>query len=127
MQTNESNTILEVRAKDWGDPVMTHARIAQVWSGILDTEVTPHQVALMMTGLKLVRASINPDNEDSLVDAGAYVEIGKRVMIQELDTPIPFVPQDPADVVTRLDLRGAQILPGGNSIHGTDLDHRKHR
>lgn len=119
MQTNESNTILEVRAKDWGDPVITHTRIAQVWSGILDTEVTPHQVALMMSGLKLVRASINPDNEDSLVDAGAYVEIGKRIMVQELDTPIPYVPQDPSDIARPADLHVLRVDPS--------FDARKHQ
>lgn len=116
MQTNESNTILEVRAKDWGDPVITHARIAQVWSGILDTEVTAHQVALMMTGLKLVRASINPENDDSLVDAGAYVEIGKRVMHEELNAPVPYLPpQDPADIVTREDLHVLRVDPSFDS------------
>lgn len=78
--SDSTNELLEQRESNWGHPVDTHARIAQVWSGILGYEVTAHQVTLCMTGLKMVRASINPDDPDSLDDAAGYVEIGKRVM-----------------------------------------------
>lgn len=69
------NSILEERQKDWGNPVDTHRRIARVWSGILNYHITAHQVALMMAGLKLVRADLNPGDADSYVDARAYVRI----------------------------------------------------
>ena len=65
---------------DWGNATATHMRIALVWSGILNTDITPHQVALCMTGLKLVRADLSPHNPDSLDDAAAYVRIGQDIV-----------------------------------------------
>ena len=64
--------LLAQRGQQWGDAIGTHVRIAQVWTGILDHKVEPVQVALMMEGLKLVRASINPDDPDSFHDAQGY-------------------------------------------------------
>ena len=71
--------LLEQRGNQWGDAVGTHVRIAQVWSGILGHEVQPVQVALMMEGLKLVRASINPSDPDSFDDAQGYSRIGELI------------------------------------------------
>lgn len=73
------DTLLEQRGQSWGNAAATHARIAQVWSGILDTEVTAGQVALMMTGLKLVRASVNPDDPDSFDDGHGYLAIAEAI------------------------------------------------
>ena len=71
--------LLTQRGNQWGDAIGTHVRIAQVWSGILDHEVQPVQVALMMEGLKLVRASINPDDPDSFHDAQGYDRIAELI------------------------------------------------
>ncbi len=77
---NDSVTdILEEREKQYGDMVVSHARIAEVWSGIINHPVTAHQVALCMAGLKLVRASNAPDHEDSYLDAHGYVEIAETI------------------------------------------------
>ena len=70
--------LLEQRGSSWGNAASTHSRIAQVWSGILDTEVTAGQVALCMAGLKLVRASVNPDDPDSFDDAEVYIDIARQ-------------------------------------------------
>ena len=72
--------LLEERAQKWGNPVNTHIAIAEVWSGILGHDVNAHEVALCMAGLKLVRASLNPDDPDSLDDAAGYIRIGQLVM-----------------------------------------------
>ena len=80
---NIEQPILAERAKQWGDPVETHERIARVWSGILDCDVTPQQVALMMTGLKLVRASVNPDEPDSYKDAKGYLSIAEMIILPD--------------------------------------------
>lgn len=76
-----SNTedLLEERGNQWGDATITHTRIAQVWSGILNVEVSALDVALCMTGLKLVRAQINPSDPDSFDDAHGYVKISELV------------------------------------------------
>lgn len=79
MHDNERDAILQEREKQWGDAVSTHVRIAQVWSAILDYDIRPHQVALMMAGLKLVRASINPTEPDSVKDARGYLGIAQEI------------------------------------------------
>ena len=71
--------LLEQRGSSWGNAASTHSRIAQVWSGILDIEVTAGQVALCMVGLKLVRASVNPDDPDSFDDGHGYLTIGEEI------------------------------------------------
>ena len=70
-----SEPILVERGKQWGDPVYTHERIARVWSGILNFQVSAHDVALCMVALKLVRASVNPTEPDSYTDAKGYADI----------------------------------------------------
>ena len=69
--------LLAQRGQQWGGATSTHARIAQVWSGILDIEVTALQVALCMSGLKLVRAEVNPSDPDSFDDAHGYLRIAQ--------------------------------------------------
>ena len=81
------DALLEQRGQSWGNASATHARIAQVWSGILDTEVTAGQVALCMTGLKLVRGSINPDDPDSFDDGQGYLSIAKDIYGHEMLKP----------------------------------------
>lgn len=71
--------LLEQRGNQWGDAVGTHVRIAQVWSGILGHEVSALQVALCMTGLKLVRGELNPDEIDSFNDGHGYLRIGELI------------------------------------------------
>ena len=81
MKDIATEALLKERGKDWGDPVITHTQIAKVWSGLLHRKLTadiePHEVASMMSGLKLVRHGINPDNPDSLDDSDAYNEINR--------------------------------------------------
>lgn len=74
-----TGALLQQRAAHWGDPVTTHIRIAQVWSGILGVEVSAQQVADCMVGLKLVRDSLNPDDPDSLKDAAGYTRIAQMI------------------------------------------------
>jgi len=69
--------MIKERAGQWGDAETTHARIGDVWSGILGIDVSARQVALCMAGLKLVRAEINPGNEDSYVDGHAYLKFAE--------------------------------------------------
>ena len=77
--SDKVSALLEQRGSSWGNAASTHSRIAQVWSGILDTEVTAGQVALCMVGLKLVRASVNPDDPDSFDDGHGYLAIAEDI------------------------------------------------
>ena len=78
-----SDNILEERAKDWGDPLRSHARIGEMWGAILRYPVDAYDVALMMAALKLVRADLNPDNPDSLIDAKGYLTIAQRIVEEQ--------------------------------------------
>lgn len=65
------------RQDDYGDPVIQHERIAQVWSAILDRPVSAEQVALCLAGMKVVRAAGRHERDD-LADGAAYLEIAAR-------------------------------------------------
>lgn len=79
MSTIDDVPILVERRKQWGDPTITHQRIASVWSGILNQPITPAQVALCMAGLKLVRAAVNPTEPDSYDDGHGYLTIAQHL------------------------------------------------
>lgn len=70
------------RAKDYGDALTMHRRIAAGWSEILELPVTPDQVALCMVWLKISRLVNTPGHTDSYVDLVAYgalaAELNKR-------------------------------------------------
>jgi hypothetical protein len=59
------------RRVDYGGPLESFTKIAQLWSPVLGVEVTPDQVALCMIGLKIARA-MNGMQRDSLVDIAGY-------------------------------------------------------
>lgn len=64
------------RAKDYGDAKENHQRIADVWSVILGTSVTPEQVAACMIGLKLARLANDMKQDDTWVDIAGYAALG---------------------------------------------------
>lgn len=78
-QQKYKNDILADREKTYGDPTEMHDRIAKIWSGILNHEVTGFEVALCMVGMKAARAQQNPGHEDSVVDMLGYSEIAKII------------------------------------------------
>lgn len=63
------------RARDYGSPRTNHERIAALWSPILGMTVTPSQVALCMTQVKISRLVQTSDHTDSFIDAAAYLAI----------------------------------------------------
>ena len=64
------------RAKEYGDAHENHARIAQIWSVLLDKPVTIQQVYQCMVAVKLARLIVTPDHEDSWVDICGYGALG---------------------------------------------------
>ena len=66
------------RSGEYGAPLINHWRIGQIWSGILDLEIPPWKVALMMVGLKIARLAETP-SDDSLIDGVGYLEIVRQI------------------------------------------------
>ena len=64
------------RAKDYGDAYLNHKRIAELWSPILDKDITVEQVYACMIAVKLSRIIETPDHEDSWIDICGYAALG---------------------------------------------------
>jgi hypothetical protein len=64
------------RAATHGDLEQTFGLIAALWSGLLEKDVSPAQVALMLSALKIARAWGNPAHEDNWVDLAGYAACG---------------------------------------------------
>ena len=64
------------RAKDYGDAYLNHKRIAELWSPILDKDITVEQVYPCMIAVKLSRLIETPDHEDSWIDICGYAALG---------------------------------------------------
>ena len=66
-----------VRQETYGDATETARRVGMAWASILGSgePIPPYKVQAMMAALKLVRASIDPNHEDSWIDAAAYTAL----------------------------------------------------
>ena len=67
------------RAKAYGDPSVNFGRLAQLWAPILGAEITPTQVALCLTQLKISRLINTPDHRDSYIDAAGYIGLAAEL------------------------------------------------
>jgi hypothetical protein len=59
------------RLEDYGDPVETHQRIADMFNAATGHRVTAQQVAIMHVCTKLARIATSPEKMDSYVDGAA--------------------------------------------------------
>lgn len=66
------------RRSAYGDAKLSFGKVAKIWSVILNTEISASQVALCMTGLKIVRECAN-HKEDNLIDACGYIALANEV------------------------------------------------
>ena len=64
------------RAKEYGDAYLNHKRIAELWSPILDKDITVEQVYACMIAVKLSRLIETPNHEDSWIDICGYAALG---------------------------------------------------
>jgi Domain of unknown function (DUF6378) len=62
-----------------GDAWTVHTRVAALWSAHLGQLITPHDVALMMLLLKVVRTAGGAFNPDNYVDAAGYAGIAAEL------------------------------------------------
>ena len=59
------------RQRDYAHPKINFQRIANLWSVVLDVDITPEQVALCMIQVKVAR-EMNRHTRDNLVDLIGY-------------------------------------------------------
>jgi len=78
------------RAVSHGDKRINHACIAAVWNGILharliagnNQELTAHDVANLMEGLKIARRYTGTFNPDDYVDGAGYAAVACECAVQ---------------------------------------------
>ena len=64
------------RAKSYGNAHENHKRIADMWSVLLNKQITVSQVYQCMIAVKLSRLIETPDHTDSWVDICGYSSLG---------------------------------------------------
>lgn len=82
--------VTEDRNTSYGEPENSFGRIAAYWSSHLDMTVTPEDVTVMLTLLKLARVKNNPAHLDNWIDGAGYLACGGelasgRALIEEAD------------------------------------------
>jgi hypothetical protein len=67
-----------ITERTYGDPLINHARIADLWNAYLELDhqpLTAHDVAICMLLVKISRAKADPTHLDSYVDMDGYARI----------------------------------------------------
>ena len=67
------------KEKDYGSPEDNFKLIAELWSIYLRADVSPVDVAMMMSLLKIARISTGVFKEDSFVDLAGYAACGYEI------------------------------------------------
>ena len=71
-----SRFIGDDRADEYGTGPATFPGIAALWSAAFDWDVDPHDVALAMILVKIVRLANSPEHHDSWADIAGYAALG---------------------------------------------------
>lgn len=61
------------RQDQYGNPEDCFGRIAMLWTDYLGTEISPHDVAMLMALLKIARIQAGSGKKDSYTDAAGYI------------------------------------------------------
>jgi hypothetical protein len=73
--------ITKDRQEAHGDAESNFKHISEYWSVYLGVTVNPHDVAVMMTLLKIARIDSNPGNADNWIDACGYMACGGEIAV----------------------------------------------
>lgn len=78
-----STCVCSVREEEYGTPEENFKAIADLWSLWLGHEVTAHDVAVMMTLLKIGRLKTGKPKEDTYIDACGYLALAAEIKLTE--------------------------------------------
>lgn len=67
------------RQDQYGTPENNFRQIADLWRAYLHIEITPTDVAMMMSLLKIARIKSGSATEDSFVDLAGYAACGAEI------------------------------------------------
>ena len=81
--TQAADLINNDRNRDYGSADANHQRIASIWSVILGMPITPAQVALCMTGVKVARLAHDISKVDSWIDIAGYAALGAEMATEK--------------------------------------------
>ena len=68
---------LNERGAVYGSAATNHRRISELWSGYLDTYISPEQAAMCMLLVKVSRLSESSTHDDSLKDLIGYALVSQ--------------------------------------------------
>lgn len=85
--------LLDVKGESYSKPDKFFVQLAEVWSGLLKTEITPSQCCAMMIAFKSCRIMNNPGHKDSADDL-----VGYSLIMTEL---VKILEQDNKDKLTK--------------------------
>lgn len=71
--------VIGEREVDYGPPSESLGRIAKLWSVVVEQELDPSQVAMMLALMKIARLCESAGHADSWVDLAGYAAIGAEV------------------------------------------------
>lgn len=70
------------REVDYGTPEENFTAIAKLWSCWLDIEISAHDVAILMTLLKIGRMQTGGPKDDTYIDACGYLACGAEIALK---------------------------------------------
>lgn len=71
------------RNVDYGDPIEDFRRTADMWGAYLGIYLEPHDVAALMSMLKLSRIRWSPEKRDHWADLAGYAACGYDCSVRE--------------------------------------------
>lgn len=75
------------RNNQYGPPEDSFSTISKLWQAYLDARpaapLQPHDVAAMMTLLKIARIAVQPDKADSWIDGTGYLACGGSLIAKD--------------------------------------------
>jgi len=83
-----SASVIGDRAAQYGSPDQCFYRIAKIASVMLDKDITPRDVAIMLLCTKLGRIPESPDYEDNYVDGISYLAFAAHFSEQKESGPV---------------------------------------